>query len=1051
MSAQPLPSPTSTSSSSPSFSSSSSSSTRRSVGQYIVTKRLGHGSFATVWRGYHRVTNAPVAIKSISRSKLSGHVKHADNLQSEISILQQLQSPHIVQLLDLQSSERHIYLIMEFCAGGDLSHFLRQHKALPLPLVQHWARHLMLGLQLLHERQLIHRDLKPQNLLLDQAAHPLQSTLKLADFGFARELEGEDLAATLCGSPLYMAPEILRYQPYDGKADLWSVGAIVYEMVVGRPPYTGQNHIQLLQRIDREEVHFPSTLQISAECVDFIVRLLKRKPEERMSFDDFFAHPFVRARAQRNNRTEPEELVSGRGGGEGAQEEDSGTAALRSSSTQQRSVRDVAAAADRPLRSSQTMAVQQTRVERSGDVSTTGVSSSSSQRLGRVSSEVEAAGEEALESSDRAGIVLASSPPLDIPSSASSYGRSARASPVLAPASTSPPMSSGSSPPSPSPLLAISAAGRRLSSSRSGSFDERLPGQRRDSASSRSSGSGTAELNGSERGRTSGSIERDDYEMVEKAAVDSPSPHHEPQRAAQAVSPSFRALGGKLQSFVSTLTSSLYAQPSSSPVTDSPTLLPLPPISEVEPSEDGDSHGLQLDSRRKRTSAQLAAAADPTRSMSAAFRQSVQCVLLDVHLASTIARCADFYRQQAEEQMTQEEPLPLTQQLQSVVPKGEAVSLHACALGLYVEALTRLHLCIDFMDGEYTRIMHEHRYDTLARRDGEQHGQPAPLAASAVYHTWSWQDGQSSFAIADGPFAPPGYAPADLHVRCCAVSSLVCSVYARLVHLVSDCTAAAGACATFFRTPALSPDSVAHTQHGVALYEVGVRSAAQPRAAAIAPSESQEAHESANATSPPPAASTGSMLLSTSAPVPVDSSPSPSSPPLPPSTAAAASFTLLTFTTSSPFNHSPSQLNCPSSAALEPLLLVYFAVRDWLLQGLLHEGSSEWAEADLCYRQARTLCDVMREEASGLGDSGVVADVELFESMAEVVGVRVQAVAAGWKEGERLQDRRGSHGGEACEETEGQATGAADAMAWRREDEAVYGAADHLPLIGAGA
>ena len=283
------------------------------MGQYIVTKRLGHGSFATVWRGYHRSTNVAVAIKSISRVKLSGHAKHADNLDSEIAILRTLHHPNIVQLYDLQSSERHIYLILEHCAGGDLSQFLRQHRALPLPLVQHFARQLMEGLRVLHSRQLIHRDLKPQNLLLDQSTSPHTAVLKLADFGFARELTGEDLAATLCGSPLYMAPEILRYQPYDGKADLWSVGAIVYEMVYGRPPYTGQNHIQLLQRIDREEVQYPATVPVSAECCDFIARLLRRRPEERMSFQELFDHPFVRSHPPRNNRPNPEE-VRGSGG-----------------------------------------------------------------------------------------------------------------------------------------------------------------------------------------------------------------------------------------------------------------------------------------------------------------------------------------------------------------------------------------------------------------------------------------------------------------------------------------------------------------------------------------------------------------------------------------------------------------------------------------------------------------------------------------------------------------------------------------------------------------
>ena len=220
------PSPFSAPNSSTSSSSSSASSTKRSVGAYIVNKRLGNGSFATVWRGYHRHTLQPVAIKSISLAKLASNRKHVANLESEIECMRALQHENVVRLIETHDSERHKYLIMEFCEGGDLSHYLRKHKQpLPLPLAQRFATQLKNGLQVLHSRQLIHRDLKPQNLLLDQSTSPYTATLKLADFGFARSLLADDMAATLCGSPLYMAPEILKYQAYDAKADLWSVGS----------------------------------------------------------------------------------------------------------------------------------------------------------------------------------------------------------------------------------------------------------------------------------------------------------------------------------------------------------------------------------------------------------------------------------------------------------------------------------------------------------------------------------------------------------------------------------------------------------------------------------------------------------------------------------------------------------------------------------------------------------------------------------------------------------------------------------------------------------
>lgn len=141
----------------------------------------------------------------------------------------------------------------------------------------------------------VQRDLKPQNLLLSDSTP--QAVLKIADFGFARHLQQQELANTLCGSPLYMAPEILKSQQYDAKADLWSVGTILYELVVGRPPYNGSNHIVLLQNIERNEARIPSTVakHLSPACTDLIYSLLERNPVQRISFEEFFSHPFLAA------------------------------------------------------------------------------------------------------------------------------------------------------------------------------------------------------------------------------------------------------------------------------------------------------------------------------------------------------------------------------------------------------------------------------------------------------------------------------------------------------------------------------------------------------------------------------------------------------------------------------------------------------------------------------------------------------------------------------------------------------------------------------------
>ncbi|KAJ0400535.1 hypothetical protein P43SY_008398 [Pythium insidiosum] len=298
------------------------SSGRATIGDYVVTSKLGSGSFAVVYKGYHKVTKAPVAIKALSLSKLNR--KLLANLELEIAIMRQIDHPNVVKLYEIKKTEKHMYLVLEYCAGGDLQQFMRRfhHQqqqqsgpssaasssamaapsasasaststSTPLPegVARHFLRQLAQGVHCLWRHHLIHRDLKPQNLLL--AEDSATATLKIADFGFARPLASTSLAETLCGSPLYMAPEILKFQKYDAKADLWSVGTILFELVVGRPPYGGANHVQLLANIERSELRIPADVALSPDCRALLVGLLQRRPASRLGFDEFFRHPFV--------------------------------------------------------------------------------------------------------------------------------------------------------------------------------------------------------------------------------------------------------------------------------------------------------------------------------------------------------------------------------------------------------------------------------------------------------------------------------------------------------------------------------------------------------------------------------------------------------------------------------------------------------------------------------------------------------------------------------------------------------------------------------------
>ncbi|KAL5520781.1 ATG1 [Sanghuangporus sanghuang] len=297
---------------------------------YVITSELGKGSFAIVYRGYNEKTKEQIAIKTVSRSGLSS--KLFENLQSEIDILKSLSHRHITKLMDIVRAEKNIYLIMEFCSGGDLTNYIKKRgkvetlEYIPSPgaapqyyphpktggldevVVRSFLRQLARALKFLRSRNLIHRDIKPQNLLLKPASpeelargHPLGvPILKVADFGFARMLPSAMMAETLCGSPLYMAPEILRYEKYDAKADLWSVGAVLYEIAAGRPPFRAQNHIDLLKKIEHSKgIRFPDedqpegerdpeTKSVPPDIKKLIRSLLKRFPAERASYDEFF-------------------------------------------------------------------------------------------------------------------------------------------------------------------------------------------------------------------------------------------------------------------------------------------------------------------------------------------------------------------------------------------------------------------------------------------------------------------------------------------------------------------------------------------------------------------------------------------------------------------------------------------------------------------------------------------------------------------------------------------------------------------------------------------
>ncbi|XP_031669983.1 serine/threonine-protein kinase ULK3 isoform X1 [Oncorhynchus kisutch] len=257
------------------------------LANFILTERLGSGTYATVYKAYRKGDNREVVAVKVVGKKTLNKVS-MENLLTEIEILKTVRHPHIVQLKDFQWDSENIYLILEWCSGGDLSRFIHSRRLLPERVARLFLQQIACALQFLHNHNISHLDLKPQNILLNG------SVLKLADFGFASYMSPWDEQSALRGSPLYMAPEMVCRRQYDSRVDLWSVGVILYETLFGRAPFASRSYAELEEKIRSDKpIELPAGARVSRNCRDLLLRLLDRDPDTRLTFTQFFSHPWV--------------------------------------------------------------------------------------------------------------------------------------------------------------------------------------------------------------------------------------------------------------------------------------------------------------------------------------------------------------------------------------------------------------------------------------------------------------------------------------------------------------------------------------------------------------------------------------------------------------------------------------------------------------------------------------------------------------------------------------------------------------------------------------
>ena len=199
---------------------------RPSIGNYFLGKTIGLGSQAKVKLGENKTTKMKVAVKILKKSHFLKKPTLARKIHREMSLMRVLDHPHLLKLIDVCETDEKLFLILEYAKNGELFDYLSERGFLSAQVAMTFFRQIIYGLEFLHTHSLCHRDLKPQNILLDE-----YNNVKIGDFGFARWMK-TNVAETQCGSPLYAAPEVIQGGRYDGRAaDIWSTGVIFYTLL----------------------------------------------------------------------------------------------------------------------------------------------------------------------------------------------------------------------------------------------------------------------------------------------------------------------------------------------------------------------------------------------------------------------------------------------------------------------------------------------------------------------------------------------------------------------------------------------------------------------------------------------------------------------------------------------------------------------------------------------------------------------------------------------------------------------------------------------------
>ncbi len=257
---------------------------------FKVLKVIGRGSFGKVCLVEYLPTHETYAMKSLKKDLLIEQ-EQIENTLLEKEILQTIDYPLLCGLVFCFQTEERIYFVMPFLSGGELFQHLKKVRTFDEERVRFYGAQIALALEYLHSKGIVYRDLKPENILMDD-----QGYLKLADFGMAKKLKDDEKAMSFCGTPEYLAPEIITMEGHDKNADWWSFGILLFEMLCGLPPFYVENLDKMYDLIKNSSVKFPKRINLSEDAKDVIRKLLEKNPKKRLGsqngIEEIKNHPF---------------------------------------------------------------------------------------------------------------------------------------------------------------------------------------------------------------------------------------------------------------------------------------------------------------------------------------------------------------------------------------------------------------------------------------------------------------------------------------------------------------------------------------------------------------------------------------------------------------------------------------------------------------------------------------------------------------------------------------------------------------------------------------